>query len=446
MAGLHDRVERGLVIARTPGDIEWVTDSICSVKSQDGKGVYLVTFEGGRARCICPDFTAYNLPCKHILGIEFQRKGITPLEAREADASRPRPSYSQDWKSYNGAKRAEQTEFGRVLQDLVSDLTDPSPPKHTGRPRLPYRDIVYCAVERQFTGLPLRDAQGTYAASCEAGRISCIPSDNMPSLLFRRPETTGILTNLIAKSALALASVETTFAVDSSGFRTTSFGDYCRERYQARFHNVWKKLHIIVGTETGIIPAVVVTDGHAADIAQFPALVEAVAAAGFTVAEVSADKAYLSGENFTVVAKAGGIPYIMFKENSRGRSKHRDDHSPWWKKMWHLFQSDPTGYLAHYHKRSNVESTFAAIKKKFGETLRSRDPTAQVNELLSKVLVHNIQILIQASFERGIPLPGKASPKDAPETPEGVGLGKEPPAARAIPSVEPPTTWPGGNN
>jgi hypothetical protein len=202
-----------------------------------------------------------------------------------------------------------------------------------------------------------------------------------------------------------------------------------------------------VGTQTGIIPAVVVTDGHAADLKQFPALIEAVDAAGFTVAEVCADKGYLAGENFTVVAKAGGVPYIMFRENSRGRSKHRADHAPWWKKMWHLLQSNPTEFLAHYYRRENAEATFAAIKKKLGETLSSRDPTAQVNELLCKVLVHNIQILIQASFERGIPLPGKTPSNEGAGAREVGRLATWVPVAPSISdAASAPMTWPGGNN
>ena len=446
VTGLHDRVGRGIAIARTPGNIEWVTKSICSVKSQDGKGVYLVSFEGAKPKCICPDFTAHNLPCKHIFAIQFKQKGLTPIEAAAIDGKRPRPSYRQNWPAYNAAQRAEPELFGPVLQDLVADLEDPSPVKGTGRPRLPFCDVVYCAVERYVTKKPLRKARGTYDRSRRDGRISCTPSDNMPSLLLRRPEVTPILLELIAKSAVALSSVDTVFAVDSSGFRTTSFGDYCQETHGARVHNVWKKLHIIVGTQTGIIPAVVVTDGHAADIVQFPALIEAVAAAGFTIAEVSADKAYLSGENFSVVAKAGAVPYIMFKENSRGRAKHRNDHSPWWKKMWHLLQSDPTEFLTHYHQRSNAESTFAAIKKKLGETLSSRDRTAQVNELLCKVLIHNIQILIQASFERGIPLPGQI-PLGEP-TASSSAAQQKPAAPRAAPSLPPApdASWSGGNN
>ncbi len=38
-------------------------------------------------------------------------------------------------------------------------------------------------------------------------------------------------------------------------------------------------------------------------------------------------------------------------------------------------------FFEHYHKRSNVETTFMAIKTKFGDTLKSKNEVAQVNEL-----------------------------------------------------------------
>ena len=55
-----------------------------------------------------------------------------------------------------------------------------------------------------------------------------------------------------------------------------------------------------------------------------------------------------------------------------------------------------------YHKRSNVETTFSMIKAKFGDSLRSKTKTGQVNEALCKVLCHNICCLIQSIFELGI--------------------------------------------
>ena len=58
--------------------------------------------------------------------------------------------------------------------------------------------------------------------------------------------------------------------------------------------------------------------------------------------------------------------------------------------------------MANYHKRSNVESTFMMIKAKFGNSLRSRTKTAQINEALCKVLCHNICCLIQSMYELGL--------------------------------------------
>jgi len=50
--------------------------------------------------------------------------------------------------------------------------------------------------------------------------------------------------------------------------------------------------------------------------------------------------------------------------------------------------------MEHYHKRSNAESTFAAIKKKFGENIKSKNRVAQENEMLCKIIAYNITVLI----------------------------------------------------
>ena len=56
----------------------------------------------------------------------------------------------------------------------------------------------------------------------------------------------------------------------------------------------------------------------------------------------------------------------------------------------------------HYHKRSNVETTFSMIKRKFGASVRSKLFQGQVNEVLLKVLCHNLCVLVQAMHQRGI--------------------------------------------
>ena len=42
------------------------------------------------------------------------------------------------------------------------------------------------------------------------------------------------------------------------------------------------------------------------------------------------------------------------------------------------------------------------IKAKFGGKVRSKNPVAQMNEVLAKILCHNICVLIQAMFELGV--------------------------------------------
>ena len=42
------------------------------------------------------------------------------------------------------------------------------------------------------------------------------------------------------------------------------------------------------------------------------------------------------------------------------------------------------------------------IKSRFGERLRSKTKTAQINEVLCKVLCHNLCVLVQSMYELGV--------------------------------------------
>jgi len=70
--------------------------------------------------------------------------------------------------------------------------------------------------------------------------------------------------------------------------------------------------------------------------------------------------------------------------------------------MFHYFQFKRDDFLDHYHKRSNGESTVHMIKSKFGDRVRSKTWIAQVNEMLCKVICHNICVVIQEMYELGI--------------------------------------------
>jgi transposase len=217
-------------------------------------------------------------------------------------------------------------------------------------------------------------------------------------VLFR---STPLLKSLIEQSASPLRAVETDFAVDSSGFATTTYNRWFdhkwgKERSEAR----WVKTHLICGVKTHIVTSVEATPNETADAPQLPALVNATAKT-FNINEVSADKAYSSKSNLGAIVAVNGMPYIPFKSYSKG-SQGNKAHSEIWQRMWHYFNFNQEAFYQHYHKRSNIETAFSMIKMKFGANVKAKTPVAQVNEVLCKVLCHNICCLIQSIYELGI--------------------------------------------
>ena len=69
---------------------------------------------------------------------------------------------------------------------------------------------------------------------------------------------------------------------------------------------------------------------------------------------------------------------------------------------YHFYAYNKEWFYEHYHRRSNVETTCSMIKSKFGERLRSKSVVAQTNEVLCKVLCHNLCCVIQSIYELGI--------------------------------------------
>lgn len=307
----------------------------------------------------------------------------------------PRPTYSQNWPAYTQGQLSEFRLVHTLLADLVTEVADPRPPTGFGRPRLRFSDLLFCSVQKVYTQLSLRRAYGHFERAADLHQIRRAPSFVQPSLLFRREDVTPVLLALIVRSALPLAELESTYAIDASGYRTTSFGAYCQETHGPSRTNTSRKAQIVVGTATHIVPAVIVTEGSGADVVQFAPLLRKGTGAGFTVREVCADKAYLSRSNLDAARSAGVRAYIPFKSNSQGRA----EGSPDWRELYRLFQEQRAKFEHHFHRRSNAESVFGAMKKKLGETLKSRTPIAQINELLAKVLAYNLTVLVHEMFE-----------------------------------------------
>jgi len=112
--------------------------------------------------------------------------------------------------------------------------------------------------------------------------------------------------------------------------------------------------------------------------------------------EVSADKGYISEKNLQLIAHYGAIPYIPFRKDMKKTTEHR---MILWKVMFRYFHEHQDEFMKHYHKRSNAESVFAMMKRKFGDYVRAKNSIAQENEILCKALCHNICVLIQETIK-----------------------------------------------
>lgn len=399
----NPRELRGIEIART-GGIEEKAMNIYKVPAQGGSGYYIVDFNEHEPTCNCPDCQTRHVRCKHQFAVEyflkFERDKLGNMTVTETK----RITYPQNWKAYNKAQTSEVESFDVLLKDLVGSVEEPE--QHMGRPKASDRDLLFCAIQKVYSQLSSRRAHSLYRSAGSKEQIDKAPSYNMVNIFLNREDITPTLQNLLKLSALPLKSVETDFAVDSSGFRTTRFNEYCRHKHHTKGEHDWVKAHILIGTKTNTVVSAEITHSRANDAPYFEPLVRRAHEDGFSLNEVSADKAYSSKLNLKLIDDLGGTPYVPFRKNvtdkpARIKTHNRDGHSIWIK-MYHYFKFRNEEFMEHYHKRSNVETTFFMIKQKFGETLKSKNRRAQVNELLCKLIAHNIVVLIHEAEELGI--------------------------------------------
>lgn len=382
------REERGQLLAKSTRIVKtpfgWRVTSQTNTSRQ-----YMVRFIKDNPKCTCPDCELRHKKCKHIYAVEFYLKRQIDEEGKITETKGVKISYSQDWKAYDQSQTNEKLVFLKLLRELC-DFSE-QPEYKFGRPTLPISDMLFSSALKVYSTFSLRRFMSDIKIAKEMNLIDSVPCFASVGHFMQRGDLTDILKKLISISSSPLREIETDFAIDSSGFSTSRFARYYDYKYgrEKRFR-VWLKAHLMSGVKTNIITGVEITEGEVNDSPSLPRLVEETAKT-FRVGEVSGDKAYSSRENLKAIEDVGAVPYIPFKKNISGKRARYGI----WRKMYHYFLYKHDEFLEHYHKRSNAETVFHSLKTKFRDNLRSKDKTAQVNELLLKILCYNITVVIQ---------------------------------------------------
>ncbi len=297
------------------------------------------------------------------------RTSATTAASRPSSSPTRRPkkkTYPQVWPAYNKAQTTEKRRLQVLLSDLCRNVPHASQPGSTAAAHPDGR----CGVRNGLQGLHLyahaavRLRPGRRAAKGHVSQVAHF----IHSIIrhFYNPDMTPILRDLVIRSSLPLKAVEVDFAPDSTGFSTNRFVKWYDEKYGVqRSGHDWVKVHIMTGVKTNIVTAVEIRGRDAADSPLLPPML-ATTAKNFTIHEVSADKGYSGVDNTEAVFQAGGTPFIAYKANTTGAA------GGLWEKMFHFFQYRREEFLTHYHKRSNVESTFSMMKAKFRDGVRAR--------------------------------------------------------------------------
>jgi transposase len=398
---IQERKNRGFAMAKQERpkykNGVWLVRSASNPRQQ-----YRVSLELDGAKCNCEDFKErgiYGIKCKHYWSVEYT---ISQTELH-SDGSitqttiTKRKTYPQNWKAYNEASVRQKELYLKMLNDLCNTIQEPARKEGAGRPSMPLRDMVFASGLKVYTTFSLRRYGSDMKEAQSKGYMKSVPEFSTVAYYMRNPELTPILKGLITLSALPLKTVEEkgSFSIDATGFSPALFSRWYDHKYKmVRGRKIFYKAHLLIGNTTHIVCGADITTEYVSDSVMLPELVQGVSRE-FTIPELDADKGYLSHNNLECLDKLGIVPYIPFKSNTVATT----DTASVWGRLYNYFALNQSAFMEHYHQRSNVESAVFMIKSKFGDYTRSKTDTACVNEILLKILAHNICVLIQEMFE-----------------------------------------------
>lgn len=284
----------------------------------------------------------------------------------------------------NNLSKEEQTILDKCIKSISTEY-------RAGRNKLNMSDIIFYFVDQINEDLSNDKYEGVIPSIFQDG-YTTKPSTSSPMIKYRKLESTSmILKRMIEHASRPFNRYEHIFAVDSTGMRCVSKNDYYADKHHKKKEQDWCDLHAMCGTKSNIITSAEVKHKYKTDetIEVIP-LIERTRI-NFIIDYVLGDGGYLD-------RKSMDKAYSMYKVKIYAPIKTNTVINPTnsnfvWDDNIKANLSDE--WEKFYHKRSNIETSFFALKKTSGETVNhSRNENTRINEVYCKVVIYNINKLI----------------------------------------------------
>ena len=177
--------------------------------------------------------------------------------------------------------------------------------------------------------------------------------------------------------------------IDSTGLQVYGAGQWLEAKHGAKSRRKWRKLHLAVDADSGMIVAQTLTDQDADNPSQVAPLLDQITG---PITRVTADGAYDATPTYqTIAAHDDSIKVVIPPRSTAVPSTEATSST---QRDWHLAMITDRGRLAWqattgYGQRALIETTMGRYKTLIGPRLRARGFAAQQNEGAIGVAVLN---------------------------------------------------------
>ena len=272
-----------------------------------------------------------------------------------------------------------------------------------GRPFKPLYPQVYQAVIRVAERMNLNANSGLMATPNHRAHNPYEPiSRSTLSRFLIDPDTRQYLEKLLLLTLWPARPYEGLVHPDGTGLTEQRFTAFFEEKYQVRKEwreHKWTFAEFLWTYRYTMIAGCYAQQGPFGEAQWLLPLLEH-ALIMLDVKELGGDKAYVAHYIFEYARSHGIEPQIKLKANAnpgRATAKNRA-----YKRTVEGARLDPEGYAAKANRRSNAEAGNHAFKSFLGDQIYSRDPEAQINEVLCMCIAYNLARLAYLSLDQGV--------------------------------------------